>query len=119
MLLNARYLAERATVLTSNDRPAALPARLHSRIAELAQIVWMPINDYRRIGAGHEGSTMDGYFGWEVGAAGRRGALPMRKNRPAGYPNRSALVGVRQGRITTCPYLPLARVPFPDAPAFS
>jgi DNA replication protein DnaC len=52
VLLNARYLAERPTVLTSNDRPEALPARLHSRIAELAQILWMPVSDFRRIGAG-------------------------------------------------------------------
>jgi DNA replication protein DnaC len=52
VLLNARYLAERPTVLTNNERPDALPARLHSRIAELAQLVWMPVSDYRRIGAG-------------------------------------------------------------------
>jgi DNA replication protein DnaC len=52
VLLNARYLDERATVLTSNERPDTLPARLHSRIAELAQIVWMPLSDYRRIGVG-------------------------------------------------------------------
>jgi DNA replication protein DnaC len=52
VLLNARYLAERATVLTSNDRPDALPARLQSRIAELAQLIWMPISDYRQIRAG-------------------------------------------------------------------
>jgi DNA replication protein DnaC len=50
VLLNARYLAERPTVLTSNERPDALPARLHSRLAELAQIVWMPVSDYRRSG---------------------------------------------------------------------
>jgi hypothetical protein len=50
VLLNARYLAERPTILTSNERPDALPARLHSRIAELAPIVWMPISDYRRVG---------------------------------------------------------------------
>jgi hypothetical protein len=50
VLLNARYLAERPTLLTSNERPDALPARLHSRISELAQIVWMPISDYRRVG---------------------------------------------------------------------
>ena len=53
VLLNARYLADRATVLTSNDRPEALPARLQSRIAEQAQIIWMLISDYRRIGAEH------------------------------------------------------------------
>ena len=50
VLLNARYLADRATVLTSNDRPEALPARLQSRIAELAQVIWMPISDYRQLG---------------------------------------------------------------------
>ena len=50
VLLNARCLVERPTVLTSNDRPHALPARLHSRIAEQAQIVWMPLSDYWRIG---------------------------------------------------------------------
>ena len=55
MLLNARYLADRATVLTSNDRPEALLARLQSRIAELAQILWMPISDYRQLRAGDEG----------------------------------------------------------------
>jgi DNA replication protein DnaC len=52
VLLNARYLAERATVLTSNDRPEALPARLQSRIAEQAQMIWMPISDYRQLKAG-------------------------------------------------------------------
>ena len=52
VLLNARYLADRATVLTSNDRPEALPARLQSRIAEQAQIIWMPISDYRQLKAG-------------------------------------------------------------------
>ena len=52
VLLNARYLADRATVLTSNDRPEALPARLQSRIVEQAQIVWMPISDYRQLKAG-------------------------------------------------------------------
>ena len=55
VLLNARYLADRATVLTSNDRPEALPARLHSRIAEQAQLIWMPISDYRQVKAGDEG----------------------------------------------------------------
>jgi DNA replication protein DnaC len=48
VLLNARYLNERATVLTSNDRPEALPARVQSRIAEQAQLIWMPISDYRQ-----------------------------------------------------------------------
>ena len=52
LLLNARYLAARATVLTSNDRPEALPARLQSRIAEQAQIIWMPISDYRQLRVG-------------------------------------------------------------------
>jgi DNA replication protein DnaC len=52
VLLNARYLSDRATVLTSNDRPDALPARLQSRIAEQAQIIWMPISDYRQLSAG-------------------------------------------------------------------
>jgi len=52
VLLNARYLANRATVLTSNDRPEALPARWQSRIAELAQLIWMPISDYRQLKAG-------------------------------------------------------------------
>jgi DNA replication protein DnaC len=52
VLLNARYLADRATVLTSNDRPEALPARLQSRIAEQAQLIWMPISDYRQLRAG-------------------------------------------------------------------
>jgi DNA replication protein DnaC len=37
VLFNARYLADRGTVLTSNDCPEALPARLHSRIAEQTQ----------------------------------------------------------------------------------
>jgi DNA replication protein DnaC len=52
VLLNARYLAERATVLTSNDRPEALPAPLQSRIAEQAQLIWMPISDYRQLRVG-------------------------------------------------------------------
>jgi len=52
VLLNARYLSDRATVLTSNDRLEALPARLHSRLAEQAQIIWMPISDYRQLRAG-------------------------------------------------------------------
>jgi DNA replication protein DnaC len=52
VLLNARYLAERATVLTSNDRPEALPARLQSRIAEQAQLIWMPLSDYRQLRVG-------------------------------------------------------------------
>jgi len=52
VLLNARYLADRATVLTSNDRPEALPARLQSRVAELAQLFWMPISDYRQLRVG-------------------------------------------------------------------
>jgi DNA replication protein DnaC len=48
VLLNARYLAEKATILTSNDRPHALPGRFASRIAEQTQIIWMPISDYRQ-----------------------------------------------------------------------
>jgi DNA replication protein DnaC len=52
VLLNARYLTERATVLTSNDRLEALPTRLASRIREQAQIIWMPISDYRQLRAG-------------------------------------------------------------------
>jgi DNA replication protein DnaC len=51
VLLNARYLTDRATVLTSNDRPDALPTRLQSRIAEQAQLIWMPISDYRQLRA--------------------------------------------------------------------
>jgi DNA replication protein DnaC len=49
VLLNARYLADRATVLTSNDRLEALPTRLQSRTREQAQIIWMPISDYRQL----------------------------------------------------------------------
>jgi DNA replication protein DnaC len=52
VLLNARYLSERATVLTSNDRLEALPTRLASRTREQAQIIWMPISDYRQLRAG-------------------------------------------------------------------
>jgi DNA replication protein DnaC len=48
ILINARYLADRATILTSNDRPHALPARVGSRIADVAQIIWLPVSDYRR-----------------------------------------------------------------------
>jgi DNA replication protein DnaC len=51
ILLNARYLADRATILTSNDRLEALPARLASRIGELGQIIWLPVSDYRRLRA--------------------------------------------------------------------
>jgi hypothetical protein len=54
VLLNARYLADRPTVLMGNERPDALPARLHSRIAELAQILWMPVSDNRRTGWNEE-----------------------------------------------------------------
>src|SRR5690349_13333290 len=57
VLLNARYLADRPTVLTSNDRPEALPARLQSRIAEQAQLIWMPISDYRQLRAGMSGDS--------------------------------------------------------------
>jgi DNA replication protein DnaC len=52
VLLNARYLSDRATVLTSNDRLEALPTRLQSRIREQAQIIWMPLSDYRQFRAG-------------------------------------------------------------------
>jgi len=52
VLLNARYLSDRATILTSNDRLEALPARLQSRTREQAQIIWMPISDYRQLRAG-------------------------------------------------------------------
>ena len=52
ILLNARYLADRATILTSNDRLEALPTRLQSRIAELSRIIWLPVSDYRRVRAG-------------------------------------------------------------------
>jgi hypothetical protein len=51
VLLNARYLAEKATILTSNDRLEALPARLVSRIREQAQIIWLPVSDYRGLRA--------------------------------------------------------------------
>ena len=47
LVLNARYLADRATILTSNDRLEALPARLASRIREQAHIIWLPASDYR------------------------------------------------------------------------
>jgi DNA replication protein DnaC len=52
ILLNARYLTDRATVLTSNDRLEALPVRIQSRTREQAQIIWMPISDYRQLRAG-------------------------------------------------------------------
>jgi DNA replication protein DnaC len=48
ILVNARYLADRMTILTSNDRLEALPERVASRIAELARIIWLPVSDYRR-----------------------------------------------------------------------
>jgi DNA replication protein DnaC len=48
ILVNARYLANRATILTSNDRLEALPERVGSRIAEVARLVWLPVSDYRR-----------------------------------------------------------------------
>jgi DNA replication protein DnaC len=51
VLINARYLSDRATILTGNDRLEALLARLASRIAEQAQIIWMPISDYRGLRA--------------------------------------------------------------------
>jgi len=51
ILLNARYLADRATILTSNDRLEALPTRLQSRIRELSHIIWLPVSDYRRLRA--------------------------------------------------------------------
>jgi len=49
ILINARYLTERATILTSNDRLEALPARLASRIQDQAHIIWLPVSDYRRL----------------------------------------------------------------------
>ena len=52
VLLTARSLADRVTVLTSNDRPEARAARLQSHIAELAQLIWMPISDERQIRVG-------------------------------------------------------------------
>jgi DNA replication protein DnaC len=47
VLLTASSLADRPTILTSNDRPEARAARVQSRIAELAQVTWMPSSDYR------------------------------------------------------------------------
>jgi len=47
LVLNARYLTDRATILTSNDRLEALPARLASRIQEQAHVIWLPVSDYR------------------------------------------------------------------------
>jgi hypothetical protein len=37
VLLNARFLAQRSTALTSNDRPKTRAAYVPSQIAELAQ----------------------------------------------------------------------------------
>jgi len=39
-------------VLSSNDRPEALPACVQSRIAEQAQMIWIPISGYRQLRAG-------------------------------------------------------------------
>jgi DNA replication protein DnaC len=50
LVLNVRYLTDRATILTSNDRLEALPTRLTSRIQEQAHIIWLPVSDYRTCG---------------------------------------------------------------------
>lgn len=52
MLLNDRYLDDRPTGITSNIHPDDFEPhakRLASRIAGLAQTLWLPISDYRRL----------------------------------------------------------------------
>jgi DNA replication protein DnaC len=51
-LLNARYLHERATIITSNLPPSHLDDRLYSRVQGMAIEVYLPVSDYRRIGRG-------------------------------------------------------------------
>lgn len=48
ILVNSRYIAERKTIITSNVRLDALPVRIASRIAELAEEIVLPVADYRR-----------------------------------------------------------------------
>jgi DNA replication protein DnaC len=52
MLLNDRYLEDRPTGITSNVHPDDFEPgarRLASRIAGLAELLWLPISDYRRL----------------------------------------------------------------------
>jgi len=95
VLLNARYLNERATVLTSNDRPEALPARLQSRIAEQAQLIWMPISDYRQLKAGGERRQRPAREANRAGARpqGRRSARRVRLNAEAQQEHRNSAQG--------------------------
>lgn len=48
VMINARYLKERPTIFTSNLRSEAIPARISSRVAELALELVIPVSDYRR-----------------------------------------------------------------------
>jgi DNA replication protein DnaC len=49
-LLNERYNRELPTILTSNRWRDELPALIADRIAEMAQVVWLIVGSYRRLG---------------------------------------------------------------------
>lgn len=69
-MLNERYNRELPTVLTSNAWRDELPARIADRIAELAQVVWLPVSSYRRtrLGIEHGGAaSKQAYDPWDRG----------------------------------------------------
>lgn len=47
VLINHRYLEDRTTIITSNLQLAEQPARIASRIAEVADEIVLPVADYR------------------------------------------------------------------------
>lgn len=47
-LINTRDVTDRPTVITGNVHPDAAPGRISSRIAGRAQLLWLPVSDYRR-----------------------------------------------------------------------
>lgn len=50
-LLNQRYNRELPTIITNNDWFEALPVRIADRIAEMAQIIYLTVSSYRRLGS--------------------------------------------------------------------
>jgi DNA replication protein DnaC len=50
ILINYRNLHELPTVVTANARRDALPGRIGSRIAEMAEEIILPVSDYRKRG---------------------------------------------------------------------
>jgi DNA replication protein DnaC len=51
-LVNARYLDDLPTVLTSNEAASKLPGRVASRIREVSQQVFLAVSDYRELRTG-------------------------------------------------------------------